>query len=96
MSFVFYCLDECGICGGDNSQCQEIIGTYNTPAEISGYSSVVRIPKGSSNLNITQDAYPYLEDENYLGKYSYDNVINEIEEILSSFIISLNLREYMH
>lgn len=69
LQYTLLFLDECGICGGDNSQCQEIIGTYNKPAETSGYSSVVRIPKGSSNLNITQDSYPYLEDENYLGMF---------------------------
>ncbi|XP_018561715.1 A disintegrin and metalloproteinase with thrombospondin motifs 9 isoform X2 [Anoplophora glabripennis] len=59
-------LDDCGICGGDNSRCQEISGTYNKPADTSGYNRVVRIPKGSSNINITQDPYPYANDENYL------------------------------
>ncbi|XP_074026740.1 ADAM metallopeptidase with thrombospondin type 1 motif A isoform X3 [Leptinotarsa decemlineata] len=59
-------LDDCGICGGDNSRCQEISGTYNKPADVSGYNRVVRIPKGSSNLNITQNSYPYIVDENYL------------------------------
>ncbi|KAJ8967041.1 hypothetical protein NQ314_003158, partial [Rhamnusium bicolor] len=59
-------LDECGICGGDNSRCQEITGTYNKPADTSGYNKVVRIPKGSSNLNITQNPQPYTNDENYL------------------------------
>ncbi|XP_050511629.1 A disintegrin and metalloproteinase with thrombospondin motifs 9 isoform X2 [Diabrotica virgifera virgifera] len=58
-------LDDCGICGGDNSRCQEISGAYNKPAETIGYNRVVRIPKGSSNVNITQDSYPYVDD-NYL------------------------------
>ncbi|KAJ8984117.1 hypothetical protein NQ317_017326 [Molorchus minor] len=59
-------LDDCGICGGDNSHCQEISGTYNKPAESSGYNKVLRIPRGSSNLNITQDSYSYTTDDNYL------------------------------
>ncbi|XP_056632510.1 A disintegrin and metalloproteinase with thrombospondin motifs 9 isoform X2 [Diorhabda sublineata] len=58
-------LDDCGICGGNNSRCQEITGKYNTPAETTGYNRVVRIPKGSSNVNITQDSYPHVDD-NYL------------------------------
>ncbi|KAJ8921175.1 hypothetical protein NQ315_013647 [Exocentrus adspersus] len=59
-------LDECGVCGGDNSGCQEITGTYNKLADTSGYNKVATIPKGSSNINITQNAYPHSIDENYL------------------------------
>ncbi|KAG5867323.1 hypothetical protein JTB14_008248 [Gonioctena quinquepunctata] len=59
-------LDDCGICGGDNSRCHEISGNYDKPADASGYNKVVRIPKGSSNLNITQNSYPNVLDENYL------------------------------
>ncbi|KAJ8950763.1 hypothetical protein NQ318_011256 [Aromia moschata] len=59
--------DDCGICGGDNSHCQEVSGTYDKLAPTSGYNSVVKIPKGSSNINITQSSYPYRIDENYLA-----------------------------
>ncbi|CAH1115336.1 unnamed protein product [Psylliodes chrysocephalus] len=61
-------LDECGICGGDNSRCQEITKTYNKSADaIPSYNRVDRIPKGSSNINITQYSYPYLtRDSSYL------------------------------
>ncbi|XP_060533240.1 A disintegrin and metalloproteinase with thrombospondin motifs 9 isoform X2 [Cylas formicarius] len=58
-------LDECGVCGGDNSSCQEITGTYNSSADQVGYNRVVRIPKGSSNLNIRQRSHG--NDENFLA-----------------------------
>jgi hypothetical protein len=57
--------DECGICGGDNSKCEEITGNYNI--SMTGYKTVLRIPKGSSNIDIRQNAnndtkYLVLED----------------------------------
>ncbi|KAJ9583136.1 hypothetical protein L9F63_022515, partial [Diploptera punctata] len=45
-------LDMCGKCGGDNSTCVPIKGNYNNLTY--GYSRVVRIPAGSSNLDIRQ------------------------------------------
>lgn len=56
-------LDECGICGGDNSKCQEVTGNYNISR--TGYHMVLRIPKGSSNIDVRQNAN---NDTNYLGK----------------------------
>lgn len=60
--FFFQILDECGVCGGDNSKCEEIAGNYNI--SMTGYNNVVRIPKGSSNIDIRQNAN---NDTNYLG-----------------------------
>lgn len=58
------------MCGGDNSQCEEIYGTYNLTKEKGRYSIVVRIPKGSSNIFIMQNGHPNAnDDENYLGKF---------------------------
>ncbi|XP_008190626.1 A disintegrin and metalloproteinase with thrombospondin motifs 9 isoform X2 [Tribolium castaneum] len=54
-------LDECGVCGGDNSKCEEITGNYNV--SMTGYNIVLRIPKGSSNIDIRQNAN---NDTNYL------------------------------
>ncbi|XP_063930505.1 A disintegrin and metalloproteinase with thrombospondin motifs 9-like isoform X2 [Zophobas morio] len=54
-------LDECGICGGDNSKCQEVTGNYNISR--TGYHMVLRIPKGSSNIDVRQNAN---NDTNYL------------------------------
>ncbi|XP_019769669.2 A disintegrin and metalloproteinase with thrombospondin motifs 9 isoform X2 [Dendroctonus ponderosae] len=57
--------DECGVCGGDNSQCREVAGTYNNTADQVSYNMVVRIPKGSSNVKVTQHSYGI--DENFLA-----------------------------
>uniref|UniRef100_A0A1B6E0Y8 Peptidase M12B domain-containing protein n=1 Tax=Clastoptera arizonana TaxID=38151 RepID=A0A1B6E0Y8_9HEMI len=48
-------LDYCGVCGGDNSSCQLITGTYNIAQY--GYTRVVKVPAGSSNLDVRQNAY---------------------------------------
>lgn len=59
-------LDECGVCGGDNSKCEEISGIYNKRAY--GYNKVVQIPKGSSNIEILQRGYQGIRnDDNYLA-----------------------------
>lgn len=60
-------LDECGVCGGDNSKCKEIIGSYNVSNPY-GYNKVLRIPKGSSSIDIRQHGYNGTSlDHNYLG-----------------------------
>lgn len=59
-------LDLCGVCGGDNSSCQKVSGTHNSSQE--GYSKVLRIPAGSSNLDIRQYGYNgSSKDDNYLA-----------------------------
>nr|XP_018915649.1 PREDICTED: A disintegrin and metalloproteinase with thrombospondin motifs 9-like isoform X3 [Bemisia tabaci] len=59
-------LDACGVCGGDNSSCIMISGTYNE--SIYGYSKVVRIPIGASSLDIRQDGYIAAhKNDNYLA-----------------------------
>lgn len=50
-------LNECGICGGNNAQCEEISGTYNVTKPTYGYNKVIRIPKGSSGIDIRQHGY---------------------------------------
>ncbi|KAF7271026.1 hypothetical protein GWI33_016056 [Rhynchophorus ferrugineus] len=47
-------LDDCGVCKGDNSTCREMKGIYNKTADSVSYNEVVRIPKGSSNIEIVQ------------------------------------------
>lgn len=66
--------DECGVCGGNNSQCHVMEGTYNTTADQVAYKRVVRIPRGSSNIRIVQ--YSAGIDENFLGK---TNIVNQIK-----------------
>ncbi|XP_049824532.1 A disintegrin and metalloproteinase with thrombospondin motifs 9 isoform X2 [Aethina tumida] len=58
-------LDDCGVCGGDNSKCHKIVGIYNRSSP--GYSRVIKIPKGSSNILIEQySESPHTHDLNYL------------------------------
>ena len=63
--FFFNVLDICGKCGGDNSSCVPIKGSYNNSTY--GYTRVVRIPAGSFNLEIIQYGYKGTSDDNYLG-----------------------------
>nr|CAD7429467.1 unnamed protein product [Timema monikensis] len=57
-------LDICGKCNGDNSTCKLMTGSYNHTKNY-GYSLVVRIPAGSSNIDIRQHAFDE-KDDNYL------------------------------
>lgn len=59
-------LDLCGVCGGDNSTCVILNGSYN--ASQHGYNHVARIPAGSSSLDIRQRGYQgSSRDDNYLA-----------------------------
>lgn len=60
-------LDLCGVCGGNNSSCQQVAGTHNSSSP-NGYSKVLRIPAGSSNLDIRQHGHNgSSKDDNYLA-----------------------------
>ncbi|XP_026471997.1 A disintegrin and metalloproteinase with thrombospondin motifs 9-like [Ctenocephalides felis] len=59
-------LDRCGICGGDGSTCYVVTGSYNQSSY--GYHTVVKIPKGASNLEIIQRGYRNSsKDDNFLA-----------------------------
>ena len=51
----FSSADWCGICGGDNSTCQEERGVYNVTKY--GYNSIVRIPARATNIEIRQHGF---------------------------------------
>ncbi|XP_072528272.1 A disintegrin and metalloproteinase with thrombospondin motifs 20 isoform X2 [Salminus brasiliensis] len=58
--------DKCGVCGGDNSSCKTVAGTFNNAQY--GYNVVVRIPAGATNIDIKQVSYSGTpEDDNYLA-----------------------------
>uniref|UniRef100_A0A8C4W1Y2 ADAM metallopeptidase with thrombospondin type 1 motif 9 n=1 Tax=Gopherus evgoodei TaxID=1825980 RepID=A0A8C4W1Y2_9SAUR len=58
--------DKCGVCGGDNSSCKTVAGTFNTVHY--GYNTVVRIPAGATNIDVRQHSYSGKpEDDNYLA-----------------------------
>lgn len=45
-------VDKCGICGGNGLMCRKITGSYNKA--IYGYSDIVTIPVGATNIDIKQ------------------------------------------
>ncbi|TRY74484.1 hypothetical protein TCAL_01321, partial [Tigriopus californicus] len=53
--------DWCGVCGGDNSTCQEERGNYNSTRY--GYNTVVRIPPGATRIKILQHGYLNKSDD---------------------------------
>ncbi|CAG0897139.1 unnamed protein product, partial [Darwinula stevensoni] len=49
-------LDECGVCGGDNSTCRRMSGFFSLRRLPPGYNFVARIPAASCLVNVTQIA----------------------------------------
>lgn len=61
-------LDMCGTCGGDNTSCERVTGRHNVTSPGPGYAPVLRIPAGSSNLDIRQRGHNgSSRDDNYLA-----------------------------
>ncbi|CAB3406645.1 unnamed protein product [Caenorhabditis bovis] len=59
--------DKCGICGGDDSSCKVVQGTFNEQGTF-GYNEVMKIPAGSANIDIRQRGFNnQKEDDNYLS-----------------------------
>ncbi|XP_075710637.1 A disintegrin and metalloproteinase with thrombospondin motifs 5 [Rhinoderma darwinii] len=44
--------DKCGICGGDNSSCTKVMGTFTTKSK--GYTDIVKIPEGATHIKVRQ------------------------------------------
>ncbi|NXI14260.1 ATS9 metalloproteinase, partial [Irena cyanogastra] len=80
--------DKCGVCGGDNSSCKTVAGTFNTVHY--GYNVVVRIPAGATNIDVRQHSYSGRpEDDNYLALSNSqgDFILN------GDFVVSMFKRE---
>ncbi|XP_061781929.1 A disintegrin and metalloproteinase with thrombospondin motifs 8-like isoform X2 [Nerophis lumbriciformis] len=59
-------VDKCGICGGNGLTCRKITGSYNKT--IYGYSDIVTIPAGATNIDIKQRSHRGIKhDGNYLA-----------------------------
>ncbi|XP_072340509.1 A disintegrin and metalloproteinase with thrombospondin motifs 20 isoform X1 [Scyliorhinus torazame] len=80
--------DKCGVCGGDNSSCRTLAGTFNNAQY--GYNVVVRIPSGATNIDVRQHSYSGKpEDDNYLAlSDSQGNFI-----LNGNFVVSMFKRE---
>uniref|UniRef100_A0A665UA60 ADAM metallopeptidase with thrombospondin type 1 motif, 9 n=1 Tax=Echeneis naucrates TaxID=173247 RepID=A0A665UA60_ECHNA len=80
--------DKCGVCGGDNSSCKTVAGTFNIVRY--GYNEVVRIPSGATNIDVRQHSYSGKpDDDNYLA------ISNSRGEFLlnGEFVVSMFKRE---
>ncbi|XP_069060180.1 A disintegrin and metalloproteinase with thrombospondin motifs 5 [Pleurodeles waltl] len=44
--------DKCGVCGGDNSSCTKVTGTFNKKCK--GYTDIVKIPEGATHIKVRQ------------------------------------------
>ncbi|XP_028575323.2 A disintegrin and metalloproteinase with thrombospondin motifs 9 isoform X3 [Podarcis muralis] len=76
--------DKCGVCGGDNSSCKTIAGTFNTVHY--GYNTVIRIPAGATNIDVRQHSYSGKpEDDNYLALSSNEGFILNGDYVVSMF-----------
>ncbi|XP_060742765.1 A disintegrin and metalloproteinase with thrombospondin motifs 20-like [Tachysurus vachellii] len=80
--------DKCGVCGGDNSSCRTVAGTFNNAQY--GYNVVVRIPAFATNIDIRQVSYSGTpEDDNYLAlSDSQSNFL-----LNGNFVVSMFKRE---
>uniref|UniRef100_H3DA48 ADAM metallopeptidase with thrombospondin type 1 motif 8 n=1 Tax=Tetraodon nigroviridis TaxID=99883 RepID=H3DA48_TETNG len=59
-------LDKCGECGGSGLSCRKITGLYNKVTY--GYSDIVTIPAGATNIDVKQRSHGGLKhDGNYLA-----------------------------
>uniref|UniRef100_UPI00358E6FA8 A disintegrin and metalloproteinase with thrombospondin motifs 9-like n=1 Tax=Myxine glutinosa TaxID=7769 RepID=UPI00358E6FA8 len=80
--------DKCGVCGGDNTLCRTVSGTFNTV--IYGYNEVVKIPAGATNIDVRQQSFSGgPDDDNYLAlkKSQGEFVLN------GEFVVSVYKRE---
>ncbi|KAL4631333.1 A disintegrin and metalloproteinase with thrombospondin motifs 2-like [Arapaima gigas] len=46
--------DKCGVCGGDNSSCKVVKGTFNRGARKQGFLKILEIPQGARHLLIQE------------------------------------------
>ncbi|CAM9140050.1 unnamed protein product [Lampetra planeri] len=59
-------VDKCGVCGGNGLTCRKITGSYNKANY--GYSDIVTIPVGATNIDIKQRSHRGIKhDGNYLA-----------------------------
>ena len=74
-------LDTCGVCGGDNTTCQKITGSYNS--SVFGHSILARIPTGSSNIDIKQYGWKGSRNDNsYLGRDIVLSILASLQDSL--------------
>ncbi|XP_075456208.1 A disintegrin and metalloproteinase with thrombospondin motifs 20 [Ascaphus truei] len=84
--------DKCGVCGGDNSSCKTLAGTFNSAQY--GYNTIVKIPIGATNIDIHQHSYSGRpDDDNYLAlSDSRGNFVLNGNFVVSRFKREINIQ----
>ncbi|KAM3926910.1 A disintegrin and metalloproteinase with thrombospondin motifs 20 [Leptodactylus fuscus] len=84
--------DKCGVCGGDNSSCKTVAGTF-TKAQY-GYNIIVKIPAGATNIDVHQHSYSGRpDDDNYLAlSDGQGNFVLNGNFVVSRFKREVNVR----
>ncbi|KAM4676040.1 A disintegrin and metalloproteinase with thrombospondin motifs 20 [Discoglossus pictus] len=84
--------DKCGVCGGDNSSCKTLAGTFNSAQY--GYNVIVKIPVGATNIDILQHSYSGKpDDDNYLAlSDSQGNFVLNGNFVVSRFKREINIK----
>ncbi|XP_062902795.1 thrombospondin type-1 domain-containing protein 4 isoform X1 [Mobula hypostoma] len=60
-------MDRCGVCGGDNTTCKVISGTFKQSIMSVGYHKILEIPEGATQINVTE----MTKSRNYLALRSH-------------------------
>ncbi|MEQ2190631.1 hypothetical protein XENOCAPTIV_002933, partial [Xenoophorus captivus] len=62
-------VDKCGVCGGRDSSCQKVTGSFQNVTVPLGYHKILDIPPGATFINITERR----ASPNYLGEIGQMN-----------------------
>ena len=57
-------IDRCGVCGGKDTSCRKVTGSFQNVTVPLGYHKILDIPAGATFINITERR----ASPNYLGK----------------------------
>lgn len=57
-------IDKCGVCGGRDSSCRKVRGSFQNATVPHGYHKILDIPAGATFINVTERR----ASPNYLGK----------------------------
>lgn len=57
-------IDKCGVCGGQDSSCRKVTGSFQNATVTLGYHKILDIPAGARLINITERR----SSPNYLGE----------------------------
>lgn len=57
-------IDKCGVCGGRESSCRKVAGSFQNVTVPHGYHKILDIPSGATFINITERR----ASPNYLGE----------------------------